>query len=297
VAYATYSRAALDRQDFATAARMADLAMANYPLMTVAEYNAGFNTPNQEWIWSIYESPDEDNPNWNYTYFGYVGYNSPNRYQVGQDPKMISKELWEQIPATDIRRNLFLKIEDIPDATLDLNSHYYEVTDAASKAIVRTKWGMPETSNIFLYMNLKIGTVVDGTNHNGCTCLFRASELLLNKAEALYFQGGHDAEIQQLLVKLTRDTGRDPAYTCTKTGADLWNEVKRYRAIELWGEGTNWFDLKRWREPRIVKTFAEGGNFIDHWAYKFQPDEQNRWVYMIPDSETNYNPLCEQNNY
>jgi hypothetical protein len=163
--------------------------------------------------------------------------------------------------------------------------------------LVRDKWGIVSTSNIFLYMQFKIGTYKDGIDHNGDLCLFRSSEMLLNRAEALYFEGGHEAEVQQLLVQLTHDSGRDTEYTCTKTGTDLLNEIKLYREIELWGEGTNWFDLKRWGDPRIVKRFAEGGNFIDYWAYKFQPEEQNKWVFMIPQSETNYNPLCQQNNY
>jgi DNA repair protein RecN (Recombination protein N) len=38
---------------------------------------------------------------------------------------------------------------------------------------------------------------------------------------------------------------RQPGYTCTKTGDDLFKEIVNYRELELWGEGFNWFDYVR----------------------------------------------------
>lgn len=106
VAYATYARAALTREDWATAARYAVLARANYPLMTNSEYvDGGFNTPNQEWIWSSYNATDQ-NLHY-YSFFAYQGSNSSasicRTYACS-----ISKELYDQIPETDVRKNMFL---------------------------------------------------------------------------------------------------------------------------------------------------------------------------------------------
>ncbi len=47
-AYAVYARAAINREDWQTAAHYAQLARQGYPLMTNEEYMSGFNTANQE---------------------------------------------------------------------------------------------------------------------------------------------------------------------------------------------------------------------------------------------------------
>lgn len=60
VAHAIYARAALTREDWATAASHAASARANYTLMNNAQYvNGGFNAPNKEWIWSVYSNAQE----------------------------------------------------------------------------------------------------------------------------------------------------------------------------------------------------------------------------------------------
>src|SRR5690606_8796619 len=105
VAYGIYARAALNRQDYPNAEKYAVLARDGYPLMSVADYNAGFCNPTSEWIWSSYGASDETL--FYYSYFAYIAYNS-NASNVRNYPKCISKELYEQIPATDIRRDLFL---------------------------------------------------------------------------------------------------------------------------------------------------------------------------------------------
>src|SRR5699024_9231382 len=59
VAQAVYARAALNKQDYETAANYAAEAKASYPLMNVADYKAGFANPTSEWIWSSYGALDE----------------------------------------------------------------------------------------------------------------------------------------------------------------------------------------------------------------------------------------------
>ena len=53
VAYGVYARAALTREDWANAAKYAQLARQGHALMTPAQYNDGFHTPNDEWIWGV----------------------------------------------------------------------------------------------------------------------------------------------------------------------------------------------------------------------------------------------------
>ena len=111
----------------------------------------------------------------------------------------------------------------------------------------------------------------------------RAAEMVLIEAEANYFLGNEN-ETRNLLNYLNKDSGRDAAYNCTKTGADLLEELKFYRRLELWGEGYDWFDTKRWGNPISRKSFADGGNFIEALAGTWTAAEKNDFVWVYPDN-------------
>jgi len=280
VAYAVYARAALTRQDYATAATMAVNARTGYPLMSIAEYKAGFYTPNKEWIWSSYGASDESLAF--YSYFAYISYNS-SASAVRTYPKCISKELFNKIPATDVRRSLFL----------DPAGYTYTASSGLAGSALKARAfalfpNLYSTASAYAYMQFKIGAAdlpgVGNLNH------FRSSEMYLIEAEAKYFTA-NESGAQQALVTLNRDSGRDPSYTCTKTGTSLLNEIKTYRAIELWGEGFDWFDLKRWGDNVSRLSYANGGNFITTLDVTYGPTDKNNWVWKIPEKETDYNKL------
>lgn len=282
VAYAIYARAAITRQDYAKAATMAVSARIGYPLMSNTEYKAGFYTPNKEWIWSSYGASDETL--YFYSYFSYIAYNS-SASAVRTYPKCISKELFNKIPETDIRRTLFL------DPT---GYTYTTATGLASAALKAHAFAlypnMYSTASAYAYMQFKIAASdlpgVGNLNH------FRSSEMYLIEAEAKYFLSDEPGS-QQALIALNKDSGRDPSYTNTKTGADLLNEIKTYRAIELWGEGFDWFDLKRWGDSVKRNNYANGGNFVSTLDVTYSPTEKNNWVWKIPEKETDYNKALE----
>jgi hypothetical protein len=112
--------------------------------------------------------------------------------------------------------------------------------------------------------------------------------MYLIEAEALCRLGGKDADVQALMQALVKDSGRDPQYACTKTGADLLEEVRLYRRIELWGEGFDWFDLKRWRQP-IERHAHPTGSFHPQFAVSVKPEEGNQWTWIYPAKEVDYN--------
>ena len=114
--------------------------------------------------------------------------------------------------------------------------------------------------------------------------------MYLTEAEAKCHLGGSDAEIQNLLIALNKNSGRDPGYTCDKTGADLLEEVKLYRRIELWGEGFDWFDYKRWNQP-IVRHAHPQGSFHQTFAVTVEPSDENKWTWVYPAKECDYNAL------
>lgn len=291
VAYAIYARTALTREDWNTALTYAKkFTDANYPLMTVAEYKSGFCNPNEEWIWSLYNVDDETL--YYYSYLAYIGYNS-NAGNVRTTPKAISKHIFDQMDPTDIRRGLFLDptgYEGKYNTNTNLASSQkssnalYAYGFAYSKQDGRV--GLYSTAYVAAYMQFKFRcNTAPGVGHQN---LFRRSEMLLIEAEANYRLNKPD-DAQAALVKLNATSGRFPTYTCTKTGTDLLNEIKLYRSIELWGEGFNWFDLKRWGDTLSRKAYADGGNWMTSFAVTIQPNEKNNWTWTIPKTETDYN--------
>ena len=290
VAYAIYARVALTREDWNNALKYAQLARKSYPLMSVAEERAGFCNPNKEWIWYLYGAEDETL--YYYDYFSYASYNASSS-TTRNYPIMISRHLFEQIPETDIRRAFWLDPAGY-EGTFNTNT-----MKASSQNSKNALWvygqayasqdgriGITDQHCIFAYMNFKIhNNAQPGIGH---LCLFRSSEMVLIEAEAQY-RLGNEGAARDLLVELNATSGRDPEYTCTATGSDLMEQIKLYRGIELWGEGFNWFDLKRWGDTISRKTYANGGNWMSQYAITIGPNEKNNWTWCIPQHETNYN--------
>jgi hypothetical protein len=201
---------------------------------------------------------------------------------------MISRELYNKIPATDIRRNLFLNPGANTYATATglaaANSDLYKAGFASHPSL-------QSNANVYAYMQWKISaTDVPGV---GNLNEFRSSEMYLIEAEAKYFQNKPATDIQNLLIDLNKTSGRDPSYANTKTGTALLDEIKLYRAIELWGEGFDWFDMKRWGDPINRKIFTNGGNFVSLMAVSVAPDANNKWTWKVPQKETDYNTLAQ----
>ena len=123
----------------------------------------------------------------------------------------------------------------------------------------------------------------------------RGSEMLLNEAEAAY-QMGDEKAADDLLYELnvkrhsTNSSGAS-RYTASYSGADLWEAIKLYRRMELWGEGFNFFDFKRWNEPftRTAWNGIDSGNWPETYAKSFGTDASNGWRWRIPTTEINYN--------
>lgn len=100
---------------------------------------------------------------------------------------------------------------------------------------------------------------------------FRAAEMMYNEAEAQY-RLGNEQVVRALLEQTVKPYNAD--YTCTKSGDSLWEELKAYRKFDLCNEGHSWFDLKRWGDPMVRKTWAEGGSWATYLPRRTpQPEE------------------------
>ena len=277
VAYAVYARAAITRQDYNKAAEMAPMARQGYALMSNADYSSGFSSENSEWIWGSYGGDDQT--------LHYYGFHSYMAYDADASimrsyPVCISKKLYEKIPETDIRRDLFF------DPKEETYSTSTGVVAAALATKVRSERPtMTSAHQVAAYMSFKFS--IDGSRGVGYINHFRSSEMILIEAEAKYFNND-ESGAQALLNELTRDSKRDEAYECTATGATLLSEIKTYRAIELWGEGFDWLDKKRYNDPITRVSLADGGSFGSAMAVDRPVDYGNKW--------TNVTPLIEREN-
>ncbi len=313
VAYATYARAALSREDYSTALNYARLAREGYPLMSNSDYFSGFSDPNDEWIWYSYGSSDETL--YYYSYQSYISY-SGNSSASRTYRSCISKELLDEIPDTDVRKNLFINPglwADQDETTPDYDNEYFsqdwditssdnvsqsynivvdETFEQEIRDYIAANFPYEHSANgyVNIYEHCKIGSFdapgVGYLNH------FRSSEMVLIEAEC-YYELEQESDAQDALEELNTTSGRDSEYVCDKTGEDLFEEIVKYRGLELWGEGFDWFDYKRWGKAIERTSIAEGGNFHTNMAVTIEPEDVNEWTWMIPLSETDYNSAIE----
>lgn len=296
VAHAVYARAALNREDYGTALTQAKLAREGYPLMSNAEYAAGFATPTSEWIMGSYGGSDENM--WYYTYgtqFACNGYYGGTQ-QNGAGS--LSRELAAKIPNEDFRKSLFLtedKFEgDLYDGTKMNMTYAYFIEDdlvAAAEKYVNEHTpsgfsGAYEAGYYWLGGHLKFW--VFDTPGVSYLPFIRSSEMVLIEAEANYFLG-KEADAIASLVELNATSGRNPSYTCDKSGNELFEEIVAYRGFELWGEGFQWSDFKRWKRPSVRTIISKGGSAHSAIALTINPEDALEWTWQIPLNESDYN--------
>lgn len=301
VAHAVYARAALFRQDYQTALDQAKLAKQGYPLMSNDSYAAGFCEPTSEWIMGSYGDDSENNFYWSYGTQG-----ACNGYYATADGNptgagTIGHELISRIPNNDARKQNFLTGDKFPNLDLSKESKYYytfgilgmmddniyEQADSIVKAHQAKGLTTPYQAG-FYYLDANLKFYVKAQPGVGYVPFIRSSEMVLIEAEANYFLG-KTAEAQAALVELNATSGRNPEYTCTKTGEELLSEIQDYRCLELWGEGFEWSDFKRWNKAVVRKSFAEGGNAHQSVAITINPEDGNKWTWGVPLNETDYN--------
>ncbi|MBP3519360.1 MAG: RagB/SusD family nutrient uptake outer membrane protein [Parabacteroides sp.] len=304
VAHAVYARAALAKQDYSKALSEAQLARQDFPLMDNAAYRSGFCNPTSEWIFGSYGSAQENNWYWSYgVQFSCNGYYaSASNTGAGA----IGRELINRIPNNDVRKALFLTEDKFPGydfndgSAMDLgygilgmgddeNAADALWEDAASYCAKMAVSGLAAPYQAgYMYLGGQLKFYVFDTPGVSYLPFIRSSEMVLIEAEANYQLGNESAAIASLMT-LNKESGRNPEYTCTKSGDALWNEIMDYREVELWGEGFAWSDYKRWNRDVVRHGFAEGGNAHISIAKTIPASGANKWTWDVPLAETDYN--------
>jgi hypothetical protein len=171
---------------------------------------------------------------------------------------LIDRRLYESIPATDERLKLF---QNTAGSIVPVNA------DPSTSVV----WTLP-------YASLKFG--YDGAFTMDYLYM-RASEMVLIEAEALAQKGSGTQAAAVLKTLLSK---RDPAWNASSvTVDDIWWQ----RRIELWGEGFSCFDLQRLNKG-IDRNYV--GSNHEASSKLTIPAGDKRWIYQIPQRETNENP-------
>lgn len=324
IAQGVYARVAILKHDWAKAKEMAHAARQNYPIMTAAEYKQGFCRSNKEWMWC---NPCEFDGIY-YWAFGSV-YACNGAYPVGWQlgAGAINYELYRQMDTKDIRRDLFwtpdkrlmpgLKPSDfwnkamINPSNMDMNALKNLMFNSLRSWCKKSKpvggesfppaYADPKKNELEQFKDnvIPFGAHVKfwGVDEYGTGSFpyMRGAEMLLIEAEAAA-ETNDATTAQKCLEEL--NANRIDGYTCTLTGSALVEEVRLNRRIELWGEGFNFFDFKRWNIPIVRKPWIEGdpnsNNIPSIDAKELQPEDKNGWVYIIPKAETQYNKLVDE---
>lgn len=310
VAHAVYARAALTKQDYSKALSEAKLARQNYPLMSNADYQSGFCNPTSEWIFGSFGGSQENNWYWSYgTQFSCNGYYASS---AATGAGAIGRELINRIPNNDARKALFLTEDKFPgynfndDSAMDLT---YGILGLGETAAADELWddaaaycakmavnglAAPYQAG-YMYLGGQLKFYVFDTPGVSYLPFIRSSEMVLIEAEASYFLND-ETGAKAALMELNATSGRNPEYTCDKSGEALWSEIMDYRELELWGEGFAWSDYKRWNRDVVRHSFAEGGNAHISIARTIPASGANMWTWDVPLNETDYNDELKPGN-
>lgn len=111
----------------------------------------------------------------------------------------------------------------------------------------------------------------------------RSAEMKLLEAEAAYHTGD-EATARNILNQI--NSMRIEGYNFTGSGSQLLDELRLCRRIELWGEGHNWTDFKRWNLPIQRRAWREGdtnsGNWTSYFAIDTPVDANDGWKIAMP---------------
>lgn len=260
VAEAIIANVFLEKGDYVNAAMYAHKAREKYPVLTKEQYLDGFYDLEKEpdVLWGAIITPE--NTTFVVSFFAHFDNTNKGGYAGGlQIYKSIDKRLYDSIPATDYRKQVFVGLSG--------DSKYPDLPP---------------------YANVKF---IDPTGDSGDYVYMRAAEMYYVEAEALARQG-NDVNAQKVLYEIT--SKRDTAYKqSTKTGKDLIKEIILQKRIELWGEGCAWFDMKR-LHVGLERDYS-GTNQPSFGTKINIPANSEKFLFQIPQAEIDTNKKIVQN--
>lgn len=259
---ATYlAKAYAAKQQWDSVAYFAQIASDAKPLTAKNIVESGkWDVSNPSWLWGY--KVTNLNTAMFASFYSHIDNNLKGYAGALSVYKSIYSNLYDKISDTDVRKKIYINKAKFPE----IASKYPNLPD---------------------YANIKYITPDDFT---GDYSFLRVEDpyLLLIEAKVELNQLGEAKSLLENLMKL-----RDDKYDVSKFNSqdELREEARLQRRIELWGEGTSFYDLKRW-QLGVDRTVA-GSN---HRTKIVVPAGDKRWVYQIPQHEMDTNPnIGEQN--
>ncbi|MEJ4088759.1 RagB/SusD family nutrient uptake outer membrane protein [Galbibacter orientalis] len=305
-AYGIKARIALSKGAWKEAADAAALARNGYSLIDEAAWKTGFNTTDlSEVIWGGRVIDAETNYFQSYFYYICSTFNgSQNR----SNPKLISSELYNQIPATDYRADAWLPLAPNTNsgASNDQGGSYetdpnYDNDDDFWDAWedIITTYGMTTGHNTHPYMNVKFLQKNPGTTDPDDVIYMRSSEMVLIEAEAKAMLGDiSGAQNALAILGEKRDSAFDK--TAFETKESLMEQIKFQRRVELWAEGFSFHDNIRWDEGLDQSNSGAAEVLYQNGFMQAKPSVNPKWIWKIPQAEIDANPNLtedDQNKY
>ena len=248
------------------AARLSAEVMTKYPLASKDVLLKGFNkvNDNQNWMWSgvIDLQTNLDLVSW----WGQVDIFTYSYAAVG-DSKGINKDLYDAIPANDVRKAQFKegpKFDDINGDELDFGSRAILPVGKFFASDGKILMGARIIQSDYVYM--------------------RVEEMYLLNAE-VNARLSNEGEAKASLKKLMEIRLDDVAYIDGLSGSALLDEILLQTRIELWGEGKTYAAIKRNK-----KDFKYGANHLYYSGTVF-PYNDARLTFKVPQAEILNNPV------
>ena len=249
VAQGIAARYYLLTQQWEKAITAAQAAQKGFDIMDATRLASGFDEiEDNEVLWGFNHNTETQTAY--ASFFSHMSNDSNGYGGVGQSVHCIDRSLYDQIPNTDYRKALFNNADGDPAAA----------TTGAKLPYAARKFGyVASWLQDYIFM--------------------RNAEMILIEAEA--HARLSDGQATSTLAKLMAK--RNPAWANSNVTV---NDVLLQRRIELWGEGFEYFDLRR--NGLSVDRKYEGTNHSAGAQYVF-PAHSASWNFQIPRQEMQNN--------
>ena len=262
VAAAYLAKVYAHKEEWAKVAQYAQIVLnaSDFNYTSMAEVQgAKWDISNTSWLWG-YDITQQTTSSFG-SFYSHIDNTIAQGYAGGSGAyKNMYSNLYAKIADTDVRKKIYINSTLFPT--------------------IADRYGLPD------YANVKYAT---DQRFLSDYCFIRIEDPFFLYVEALVEQNNLSAA-KTALEDFMHDY-RDLSYTLTATTqAAMRDEVRIQRRIELWGEGTSFFDFKRWHLG--VDRNEAGSN---HTFMVKVPAGDKRWVYQIPQDEIESNSQMVQN--
>jgi len=191
------------------------------------------------------------------------------------------------------------------------------VTDAEGRHSVRAEWGafatysVGESQHLVWKYNGLIGekdVAMLRSTKDANWIVYRMADVVLMKAEAMVWQGGHGQEALKLINRVRTRACLNPLSADVDIDTDnqleMLQAILYERDIEFAAEGKRWYDLIRFGRSQDFKykdkfidiILENNATVSDSWIVSVLQDP-DAWFLPVNQSELDVNVLLEQNPY